>query len=192
MDRFAAAVAAIDAINAQDPTTVTVRGRTGPKELLHAELVTAWVERLEAHPSEPLLLAARAHHLRRWSLPRTSYPAGRVGYLRWRRALHDQHATELGRLLADAGYDGTTIARAQAIVRKEGLGRDREVQVLEDALCLVFLETQLTDVAARLDEPTLTRVLDKTVQKMSAAGRAAITELPLDAHAYALLRRALT
>ena len=34
---------------------------------------------------ETLLLAARAHHLRRWELPRDSYPVGRAGYLRWRR-----------------------------------------------------------------------------------------------------------
>ena len=29
------------------------------------------------------------------------------------------------------------------------LGRDAEVQTLEDALCLVFLETQLAEIAAR-------------------------------------------
>ena len=34
--------------------------------------------------TEAQVLAARAHHLRRWVVPRTSYPEGRAGYLRWR------------------------------------------------------------------------------------------------------------
>lgn len=191
MDRLAAAVSAIDAVNADDPNVVTVRGRTGPKEVLHAELVTEWVQRLHPGPSDALLLAARAHHLRRWSVPRTSFPSGRAGYLRWRKSLHAQHATELGALLTEAGYDSEVIARAQALVRKEGLGHDPEMQVLEDALCLVFLETQLTDVAARLADDTLERVLDKTAKKMSEAGRAAIADLALSPDAAALLRRVL-
>jgi len=191
MDRLAAALAAIDAANAEDPNEVTVRGRSGPKELLHAELVTEWVTRLKPDASEPLLLAARAHHLRRWTVPRSSHPPGRVGYLRWRRLLHTQHATELGAILRDAGYDDATIERAQVIVRKEGLGTDPEVQALEDALCLVFLETQLTDLAARLDDEKLAGVLTKTAKKMSEAGRAAIADIPLDADATALLGRVL-
>jgi len=191
MDRLAAALAAIDAANAEDPNEVTVRGRSGPKELLHAELVTEWVTRLKPDASGPLLLAARAHHLRRWTVPRSSHPTGRVGYLRWRRLLHTQHATELGAILRDAGYDDATIERAQVIVRKEGLGTDPEVQALEDALCLVFLETQLTDLAARLDDEKLAGVLTKTAKKMSEAGRAAIADIPLDADATALLGRVL-
>ena len=39
-ERFEHAIAAIDAGNADDPNIVTVRARTGPKEILHAELVT--------------------------------------------------------------------------------------------------------------------------------------------------------
>src|SRR6478609_7642016 len=145
-DRLVRAVAAIDAANAQDPTIATARGRTGPKEIIHAELVTEWVTRLRPDADEAMLLAARGHHFRRWTVPRTTYPEGRAGYLRWRRDLHKQHALELGELLTDAGYDGPTIERVQALVRKDGLGHDADVQVLEDALCLVFLETQLTDI----------------------------------------------
>jgi hypothetical protein len=42
------------------------------------------------------------------------------------------------------------------------------------------LETQLGDVAARLEPATLDRVLAKTAHKMSDAGRAAIADVPLD------------
>jgi hypothetical protein len=191
VEAFADAIAAIDAVNADDPNTVTVRGRTGPKEVLHAELATEWVRRLRPGAGEALLLAARGHHLRRWSIPRASYPTGRAGYLRWRRALADQHARELGDLLARSGYDGATVQRVQALVRKEGLGRDPEVQTLEDALCLVFLETQLADVAARLDGETRARVLERTLRKMSPEARELARSLALDPDAAALLRGAL-
>jgi ketosteroid isomerase-like protein len=190
-DQFVRAIAAIDAANVEDPTVVTVRDRTGPKEIVHAELVTGWVHDLAPDASEALLLAARGHHLRRWTVPRASYPAGRAGYLRWRRDLHEQHARELGEVLSGAGYDTGTIARVQDLVRKKALGRDPEVQVLEDALCLVFLEAQLTDVAAKLEPAKLTSVLAKTAKKMSDRGLAAIARVPLDGDARALLQRAV-
>ena len=186
-ERFDRAIAAIDAGNAHDPNVVTVRARTGPKEILHAELVTEWVQRLRADASEPLLLAARGHHFRRWTVPRSSAPTGRAGYLKWRKSLQEQHARELGALLTDAGYDADSVARVQAIVRKEKLTTDPEVQAYEDALCLAFLETQLTDVVARLDPDTLQNVIMRTAKKMSDTGRAAIADVPLDASAIAVL-----
>jgi hypothetical protein len=175
-----AALAAIDSANAADPTTVTVRGLSGPKEIVHAELVTEWVRRLRPEPDAALLLAARGHHFRRWTSPRSSYPAGRGGYLRWRKALHEQQARELGEVLEKAGIEPAVVAHTRALVRKDGLGKgDGDAQVLEDALCLVFLETQLDDVAARLEPETMERVVVKTAAKMSARGRALIAEVPL-------------
>jgi Domain of unknown function (DUF4202) len=168
-DRLGRALAAIDAANADDPNRITVRGAVQPKELAHAELVTEWVDRLTPDPSDALLLAARAHHLRRWTIPRAEYPQGRSGYLRWRNALHDQHAADVAEILAAEGFDTDTIERVQRLVRKDDLGFDPEAQVLEDALCLVFLETQFHDLAARLDPAKLARVVDKTLAKMSSA-----------------------
>jgi hypothetical protein len=195
-DRLARALASIDAANADDPTRITVRGRAQPKELAHAALVTEWVQRLDPTPSDELLLAARAHHLRRWVIPRSSYPAGRKGYLRWRAAQHDQHADDVARLLREAGYDARTVARVQDLVRKRGLGRDAarrdpEVQVLEDALCLVFLETQLSELAERFDDDKVVDILRKTAKKMSEQGRAAAADVDLDDRSRALVARAL-
>jgi len=193
-ERLRAAFAAIDGANRADPTTITVRDRTGPKEIVHSDLALEWVRELAPDADEALLLAARGHHLRRWTRPRSSEPAGRAGYLRWRKALHEQHARELGELLTGVGYDDATIARVQAIVRKDDLGRagaDPATQTLEDALCLVFLETQLPEVAAKLEPATLTRVITKTTEKMSAAGRARIADVPLGPGARRLLDEAL-
>jgi hypothetical protein len=192
VERFSQAIAAIDAANAEDPNRLVVGGAARPKELVHAELVTGWVERLRPGASEALLLAARGHHFRRWTVPRASYPTGRSGYLRWRRELHRRHAAELGALLAECGYDGATIDRVGAIVRKDGLGKgDEEVQALEDAMCLVFLETQLGELAGRLDDQKMVDVLAKTAKKMSGDALARAGELPLDDHGHDLLRRAL-
>jgi len=74
-------------------------------------------------------------------------------------------------------------------VRKRGLGRDPEVQVLEDALCLVFLETQLADLAARLDADKLIDILRKTMRKMSPEAVERANELPLPPEHLALIER---
>jgi len=191
-ERFRRAIAAIDAANADDPNRITVRGEERPKELAHSELVTAWVYRLDPHASEPLLLAARAHHVRRWTIPRASYPTGRPGYLRWRRALHEQHAEDVARILTDVGYDADTTARVQDIVRKRRLGKDPEVQVFEDALCLVFLETQLAELAARLDDDKMLDVAAKTIRKMSPPALDLALTLDLTDTQLAFLREAAT
>lgn len=197
-ERFARAIAAIDAANADDPNTIVVRGEVRPKEQAHAEMVTEWVRRLVAEPPEELLLAARAHHIRRWTIPRKSYPDGRAGYLRWRRELHGQHAKDVGRILEECGYPAETIARVQHVVEKKGLGKtdDPDVQALEDALCLVFIETQFREIAERLDEQygddeKMVDVVVKTLKKMSAEGKRYALEIRLDPRDQAIVERAV-
>ena len=190
-DRLRRAIDAIDAANAADPNRILVDGRERPKELAHAEMVTAWVRRLRPEASEALLLAARAHHLRRWTVPRSSYPDGRRGYLRWRRDLHERHASETGDILTDAGYDEAMASRVGDIVRKRNLGSDPEVQALEDALCLVFLQTQFHDLASRLDRSKTVEVVRKTLSKMSDEAKGHAAGVELDASDAALLEEAL-
>jgi hypothetical protein len=189
--RLESALAAIDAANADDPNRIVVGGVERPKELAHAELVTEWVRRLVPEPSEELLLAARAHHLRRWVVPRSTYPDGRAGYLRWRRHLHERHAEETAEILAAAGYDEAVISRVADIVRKRNLARDPEVQALEDALCLVFLDTQLHELAGRVERPKMVDVLRKTLVKMSEDGKRHALALDLHPDDAALLTEAL-
>lgn len=189
--RLDVAIAAIDAANADDPYTIVIDGVERPKELAHAELMTQWVRRLSSDPSDEQLIAARAHHLRRWSIPRDDFPRDRGGYLRWRTALKRQHADDVAGIMREAGYDDAAIQRAQAIVRKSGLGRDPEVQVHEDALCLVFLATQFDELAERVDEDKMIDILRKTAAKMSPDALEAAGELPLSDTGASLLARAL-
>jgi hypothetical protein len=194
-DRFRRAIEAIDVANADDPNTLDVRGERRPKELAHAELVTDWVRRLRPSAGEELLLAARAHHLRRWAVPRSDYPQGRPGYLQWRRDLHSRHADDVGRLLSEAGYDEPTITRVQALVAKRdqparGVSDDPDARALEDALCLVFIETQFRALADQFDDDEkMIDVVRKTLRKMSPQGIAAASKLPLAERDRALIDR---
>jgi hypothetical protein len=185
------AFAAIDAANADDPSTIVVRGERRPKEQAHAELAVEWVRRLVPEPSEALLLAARAHHVRRWDIPRSAEPEGRAGYLAWKRRLQQHHAEVVGRVL-EGIVPADVIERVRAIVRKERLRSDPDVQALEDALCLVFVETQFGELADQLGEDHMVEVVVKTLRKMSPAGRAAALDLPLDDDARRIVGRALS
>ncbi|HMS58771.1 MAG TPA: DUF4202 domain-containing protein [Tepidiformaceae bacterium] len=176
---FEKAISAIDAANAVDPTLVPTPDGPRPKELVHAELMTAWVRRLRPDASEALLLAARAQHIRRWESPRSSFPEGRTGYLRWRTQLYRFHADTAAALLREAGYGEDVAGRVGALIRKELLGRDPDAQAIEDALCLVFLELQLGDVAGKMDREKLITVLRKTWTKMSPDARRLALELAL-------------
>ncbi|MYH71185.1 MAG: DUF4202 domain-containing protein, partial [Acidimicrobiia bacterium] len=184
--RLTAALAAIDAANADDPHTIVVGATTRPKEQAHAEMMTEWVQRLDPEADEAQLVAARAHHLRRWALPRSDYPEGRAGYLRWRTAQAKRHASEVADIVASAGYNEAFAADVSAIVAKRGLATDPRVQTHEDALCLVFLQTQFEELADKLGDDHMAEVLAKTLVKMSPAARRIAQDLELSERAAAL------
>lgn len=180
-------LAAIDDDNADDPN------RFGDRPLAQAQgrMADAWVTRLDPAASDALRIAARAHHLRRWTLPRSDYPDGRDGYLRWRRHQKKAHAERLTTLLGDRGVDDAIIERAAAIVQKRGLGRDADVQTFEDAVCLTFIETQFLETADKLgDDEKMVEVVAKTLAKMSPAGHAAAATIALDERSAEIIRRA--
>ena len=188
---FQQAIAAIDAANADDPFTLTVDGEAQPKELTHAEMMTRWVRELDPEASEELRLAARAHHIRRWMIPRSAFPAGRTAYLRWRRALHSVHAELTAAILENCGYPRRTVERVAALVQKADLlqAGDTDAQTLEDALSLVFFDTQLEPLLDDLDDRQLRRALGRTWRKMSPSGQIAARQLTLSERAVETLNR---
>lgn len=175
--RFRQALRKFDAVHREDPRQVEVNGRKVAWSLLYHERLTHWVRCLEPDASEPLLLAARCQHLRRWTVPRSSYPADRTGYKNWRRTLARFHAQEAAKILDEVGYDQTTIDRLQELLQKLRLKLDPEVQLFEDAICLVFLENEFSDFALKHDDQKLTRILQKTWNKMSPRGQAEARDL---------------
>lgn len=186
-DRLEAALSAIDAMHAQD----SERLDGVPAELRYAERMTEALSKLAPNASDTLRIAVRAQHLMRWRIPRSEYPRGRSGYLSWRTAQAKAHAELAADAMRSAGYEDAMIERVQHLVRKKGLARDPEAQVVEDAACLVFLEHELAGFAAGRDEATVIEILRKTWRKMSERGRALALELPLDDQTRTLVARAL-
>ena len=113
-----------------------------------------------------------------------------AGYLKWKRRLQQHHADVVGQVL-DGVVEPATIERVQAIVKKERLRSDPDVQALEDALCLVFVETQFGELTDKLGDDHMVEVVVKTLRKMSPAGREAALGLPLDDDALRIVGRAL-
>ena len=181
----------IDAINSDDPQRIQIRGQARPKELTHAVMVSGWIEQLRPEADDALRIAAHGHHVRRWAIPRAEYPLGRRGYLRWRQALQELHAATLGEVMTEAGYDVAAIERAQDLVRKKNLRRDPDAQALEDALCLVFLETQFGEFRTRQTDDRTASILRKTWDKMSDQARALALDLELSPDDRRFLREAL-
>ncbi|MCY7299388.1 MAG: DUF4202 domain-containing protein [Ilumatobacteraceae bacterium] len=189
--QFAAAIIAIDTANAADPTSIDVRGSSHPLALVHGQLAAEWVARLHPDADEAWLLAARAHHLRRWEVPRTNYAPGRAGYLKWKRDQRVRHAADVGSLLVEVEYGSAEIERVQALVRRDHLATDPGSQAVEDAACLVFIETQLADVSTKLEHDHLIDVIRKTAKKMAPAALAAVSTIPLGEVEQSLLASAL-
>jgi len=190
-DRKSRAIAAFRAANAQDPQQLVVAAGARPKELVEAERLALWVTRLEPAPSEALELASHCQHLRRWALPRSDYPEGRVGYLTWRKALARSHADQAAEILRSVGYDEALIESVRRINLKQGLHLDADVQTMEDALCLSFLEHELEEFAHKHDDAKLIDIIQKTWRKMSERGHARALELALPSRSAALVTRAL-
>lgn len=174
---------AIDSANASDPN------RLGDEPLARTQgqRASAWLDRLAPHASPELQVAVRAHHLRRWEVARTDYPDGRSGYLRWRRENKAHQAESAAAILAEAAWPPDSIDRVRELLGRTKLRSDDETQTLEDAACLVFLETQFADMVERTDHDHMVSIVAKTLRKMSTAAIQEAGTLPLDARGRAVI-----
>ncbi len=189
--RFAEAIRRFDAENSRDPNMEIVNGQSHPRELIYARWLTDWVIKLSTNASEPLRLAARCQHICRWLIPRDKYPMDKPSYLRWRADLKKFHADKSGGILREVGYDEETVQRVQELNLKKNFPNDPEVCVLEDALCLVFLERQLAPLAAKADDEKMINALQKSWKKMTTTARAEALKLNYAPREKSLIERAL-
>ena len=190
-ERFRQALARFDDENSKDPSRESVAGVEHPREVVYAQWLTAWVLRLCPNASEHLRLASRCQHLRRWEIPRNSYPMTRVGYLQWRESLKKFHAQKAGEILKEVGYPEEIITRVQNLNLKKDFPKDPESRVLEDALCLVFLEHQFADLAAKTGEDKIINAVQKTWKKMTELARANALQLSYSEKEKKLIEKAL-
>jgi len=180
-----------DVANAEDPNTELVNGQPIPKELIYGQRMSARLATFAPDAPETVQLAARAQHIRRWEVPRDGYAEGRAGYLKWRTDLHKRHADIAGQIMGDAGYAGETIERVQTLLRKRGLKTDPDVQLLEDVICLVFLEHYFHDFAQKHAEAKLSPIVQKTWNKMTGKAHDVALALDYAPEDFAIIQKAL-
>ena len=179
---YEAATAAIDRANAEDPKGY---------EVLYGRRMVDWVRALAPDASEELLLAARAQHVRRWTVPRSQYPDGRNGYLRWREGLKKFHADTLAAIMKEAGYADAAVEKSRSLLVRKNLASDAEGQTLEDAACLVFLQFEFAEFSAKTEPGKMVDILRKSWGKMSPAARDQALKLKLGPVEQNLVKRAL-
>jgi hypothetical protein len=189
--RFREAIRRFDELNAADPNHESVNGTPHPRELMNAQRLSDWVMQLAPEASEALRLASRCQHLCRWMIPRTRYEMTRAGYHQWRNELKKFHAEKSAEVLRAVGYDEEIVARVQALNLKKNFPVDPESHVLEDALCLLFLQFQLADLATKTEDDKVVNALQKSWKKMTAAGHEHALKLSYTERERALLEKAL-
>ena len=181
----------IDAAHAADPAR-TADGR--PAELVYAERVEAWVARLIPDAPPLLRLAARCQHLERWSVPRASFPEGKVAYLNWRKSLYAKQAARAKELLLAAGVSAAEADEAATWVSKTGLKTNPGTQALEDAAVLVFLENEIGAFAAQhahYPREKFVDILKKTWRKLSPRAQEMARNLELPPGISAMVHEAI-
>lgn len=172
--QFEQAMALFDAANAADPNL----DEGQPKELLYARRMSEMIGRFAPRASEVAQLAVRAQHIRRWMVPRSSYPMTKPGYHAWRSGLYTFHAETAGELMRQAGYDAALIEQVMAAVSKSDIRANADTQLLEDVSSLVFMEHYMLAFAAQHPEYSEDKwivIIRKTWRKMSAEAQAFAT-----------------
>ncbi|RYN50033.1 hypothetical protein AA0118_g11198 [Alternaria tenuissima] len=185
------ALAAIDAAHALDPNKVTINNEEMPYELHYAQKCTSYLEKRAPDASEPLRIAIRAQHFRRWEVPRSSYPMTRPGYHAWRTYLKKRQAELVEQICLDSGYSKEDSETVGSLIRKEDLKANEETMVLEDVACLVFLDDQFEAFEKEHDEDKIVRILQKTWGKMTDQGHELALKIPMGERPMELVKKAL-
>jgi len=178
----------IDAANADDPRTIAVDGARRAFEIVYSERMGERLAKMYPDASELLRIAAHAQHIRRWDIPRSRYPGGRIGYNDWRKACGEHHAKLIAAILARHGYAAGEIDHVVKLIKKQQLKKDPESQALENVVDVVFIEHYVEGFLAKhsdYDEDKLVDIIGKILRKMSRKGHDEVLALKLNP----LLRR---
>ncbi|MEP1489139.1 MAG: DUF4202 domain-containing protein [Algibacter sp.] len=190
--RFEIAIALIDKKNSEDINKYEVSGLDYPKELLYSLRMSRKLLQFKPDASKALQIAARAQHICRWKIARNEYPMDRVGYLKWRETLKKMHGDMTAEILNQVGYDKEFIDRVSLLINKKLIKKNEETQILEDTICLVFLDYYFEEFAAKHTDEKIIDILKKTWVKMSDNGHAAALKLPFSDKSLDLVKQAIS
>ena len=111
-----------------------------------------------------------------------------------RRPLDDRQGCDHGHgvgSLAEVTHMSDSIERVRTLLRKRGLKTDPDVQLMEDVICLVFLEHYFHDFAQKHDEEKLIPIVQKTWKKMTSKAHEAALRLDYAPEDLAVIQAAL-
>lgn len=189
--RLELAFTTFDAYNANDPNINFDEGVNYPKELLYAKRMTVRLNTYNPDAPDYLQLAARCQHIGRWEIPRASYTMDKKGYFQWRNTLKAHHANLAEKILSSCNYDPDTIEKVKFLLEKKQLQTNADTQVLEDVLCMVFIEFYLEAFAAQHEDEKVIDILRKTLKKMSAKAIQEATKIKVSDQIKILIEHAI-
>ncbi len=191
-NRFEKAIAAFDAYNSNDPHQEEYQSKIYSKEILYAQRMSERLALFAPHADEGVKLAARCQHIGRWEIARSNYPIGKKGYLLWRTEEKLHHAKIAENILLDCGYNASVIDKVKFLVLKKELFTNADTQLLEDVICLVFVEYYLEEFAAKHEGAKVIDIIRKTMKKMSVTAIEYVGRLSLTDRIKSLLEQALS
>jgi hypothetical protein len=158
MNLLQQAFEAFDRYNAQDPNQEVMEGKSYPKEVLYGQRMTERLNQYAPDAPQHVQLAARCQHI------------DRKGYLQWRTAekLHQSSIAES--ILHELRFDLPTIEKVKNLLMKKELSTNADTQLLEDVICLVFIEHYLEEFASQHEDEKVVDILFKTMRKMTPRG----------------------
>lgn len=189
-DQFKKAIDAFDAYNENDPNKEEYEGKVFSKEVLYAQRMTAWLHRFAPDAPEYIKLTARCQHIGRWEIARSNFPMDKKGYLQWRNQEKIHHAKIAEEILKGCLYDVDTIEKVKFLLLKKELFTNADTQLLEDVICLVFIEFYIDAFAAKHDDEKMVDIIKKTLKKMSPKGIAATSNIHLSEKIKSLIQKA--
>lgn len=190
-DQFEKALTTFDAYNLNDPHQEEFEGKLVSKELLYGQRMSARLSDFYPAAPEYLRLAAHCQHIGRWEIPRESYPMDKKGYLQWRNVLKTHHAKLAEQILQSCRYDDDTIEKVKFLLLKKELSTNQDTKVLEDVICLVFIEHYLEEFAAKHEPQKVIDILQKTLRKMSPRAIDEAAKIPVSDKIKILIHQAL-
>jgi len=185
------AFSAFDLANSKDPNTEIVNTIKTPKELIYGQRMSKVLHDFNPNASTALQLAARCQHICRWEIPRKDYDMNRIGYLTWRADLKKFHAKKASEILIKLNFDPKIVERVSFLLQKKHLKRDEETQILEDVICLVFLEYYYENFRVKHTDEKVIDIVQKTWKKMSNKGHEAALKITYSSEGLSLIQNAL-
>lgn len=190
-EKFDLAIQLFDQANAKDPNQEILEGKSYPKEFLYSQRMSSVLANFEPNASEAIKLAAHCQHICRWEIARDSYEMNRAGYLKWRTDLKKFHAKKASDILTSLDYDKDVIEKVSFLLQKKQLKRNADTQVIEDVICLVFLQYYFDPFIEKHSDEKIIDIVQKTWKKMSEKGHDAALQLSYSEKALSLVKQAL-